>query len=115
MAEILVQNKRNPAVKRKIQDIALNTFLRKGWELASSEGEVKVSVQKKTEQVAAPAAKEDDGSEKIETIQDTPLNDGQPTIESLREEYEILAGKPADKRWNFKRLNEEIEKLKAQG
>lgn len=31
--------------------------------------------------------------------------------DALRAEYESLAGKPADKRWNEKRLRQEVDKL----
>ncbi len=35
-------------------------------------------------------------------------------LETLRSDYELKAGKPADKRWKADRINAEIEKLNAQ-
>lgn len=35
-----------------------------------------------------------------------------PAIESLRDEYETITGKTADKRWSLKRISDELEKLR---
>jgi hypothetical protein len=51
-------------------------------------------------------------TEEEPTTAESPATGEQSTLETLRDEYQTITGKPADKRWSVKRISEEIEKLK---
>lgn len=111
---IKVWKKNNHSLTRTIQKAALSIFERRGWEPIEGEEIEGISVPLTVgakKNVAAPAEapeKETDPFAKVGDEQEAP----ERSIESLREEYEQLSGSKADKRWNAKRLADEISNLK---
>lgn len=129
---IKVRKKNNHGITRTIQPNALKVFEKRGWEVvpgesftSSSGGTVSLSVDGKKKDVEPAEVREiesETGGLSVTPIINHPEDDSQgnifvtvgdaeKTVDQLREDFQTISGKPADKRWNQKRLTEEIAKL----
>ena len=131
VSTVKVRKKKNHLITRTIQSDALKTFERRGWEVVLGEEGAKtvststaimqVSKKNDAENVVAPEGDKpedtssESGNEPFSSVDDESAGavevDSEPSIDALREEYQILSNKTADKRWSEKRLKEEIAKL----
>ncbi len=92
------------------------------WELDPDHQETSEDIEqsKKKDVEAAAEGKTTTGTTSDQTdfvkIEDLDEKDTfiDTELETLRSDYELKAGKPADKRWKADRINAEIEKLNAQ-
>lgn len=128
-AEIIqIRKKKNHNVTRSIKVSSLKSFSKFGWEIIPNQETKIVAAKKKA--VAAPAESNAtvhtdieitsiDGAEFQTTFTESEGGANvtfqvaeTSEIDALRDEYETITGKPADKRWNAKRITAEIEKLK---
>jgi hypothetical protein len=119
-------------VTRPIQAAALKTYERKGWKQVggqSSETVMVATVIKKNDvgPVDQVGGADTDAEAEVSTTSGSPFvpvdqpdettdttESVAPDLEALREEYKILAGKDAAKKWNENRLKTEIAKLSPQ-
>jgi hypothetical protein len=141
-AEIIqIRKKKNHNVTRSIKVSSLKSFSKFGWEIVPNQETKIVTVKKKavaepagsdypivTVRVSGAEITDVEGADISETVTgsetgfvtvteeepttESPATGEQSTLETLRDEYQTITGKPADKRWSVKRISEEIEKLK---
>lgn len=127
VSTVKVRKKKNHLITRTIQSDALKTFERRGWEAVPGEdGSRTAGALAATMQASKKKGVENAGAPEVnkpEATSDGPFADvdddsteagevsGEPSIDALREEYQILSNKTADKRWSEKRLKDEIAKL----
>jgi tRNA U34 2-thiouridine synthase MnmA/TrmU len=136
---IQIRKKKNHNVTRSIKVSSLKSFSKFGWEIVPNQETKIVTAKKKvvaepagsdyaTVQVSGAEITDMEGAELSETVTgsetgfvtvteeeattESPATGEQSTLEALRDEYQTITGKPADKRWSVKRISEEIEKLK---
>lgn len=116
---IQVRKKTNPSLTRSIQKAALGTFMKRGWVPVDEAVSVQTTpeVKKKDVESAEVPAKIDAPQDEVSDtpfvpVTDEPEGEKENPVDSLREEFQNLSGKAADKRWSEKRLIEEIAKLK---
>jgi hypothetical protein len=133
---IQIRKKKNHNVTRSIKVSSLKSFSKFGWEIVPNQETKIVTAKKKAvvepvgsdyatiqvpgaEITGVEGAELSEGSEtgfvtvtEEEPTTESPATGEQSTLETLRDEYQTITGKPADKRWSVKRISEEIEKLK---
>lgn len=127
------------SVTRQIQASAVKIYARKGWKQLGGETSEAVSTPIATKKnVVEPVGPVGEGADTDEQASDSnsgspflPVGEGSPDetsestnlgestetpseIDALREEYKILSGKDAGKKWNVNRLKTEISKLSPQ-
>lgn len=117
---VQVRKKTNPSLTRSIQKAALGTFMKRGWvpvdEAVSAT--TTTEVKKKDVEPAEVPVKVDEPQIETADTPFVPVDNGESEgedknpVDALREEFQNLSGKAADKRWSEKRLSEEIAKLK---
>lgn len=108
---IKVRKRNNHSITRSIRKSALSAFVNRGWEPVEQLQTAQATEVKKKQDVepAEVAAEVEQSNTEFVSVGDPET---ERTIDTLREEYQILSGKPADGRWSEKRLNDELEKLK---
>lgn len=132
---IKIRKKKNHSVMRDIKVSSIKSFTKFGWEIVPNTEGIQVTAKKKDVEPAVsrneaglsvnPIKSYTDALDEAELIEARELREeviegaesainetAQPTIESLRDEYETITGKTADKRWSLKRISDELEKLK---
>lgn len=121
---------------RDIKVSSIKSFTKFGWEIVPNSEGTQVTAKKKD--VESVVSKNEAGlsvtpiiksysdvldeaellearelrEEVIDGVESAINESGQPTIESLRDEFKTITGKIADKRWSLKRISDELEKLK---
>lgn len=109
---IQVRKKSNHALTRSIRKAALPVFERRGWEPVNPIVSATPTPEVKKKDVEpAEVQKEVEQPTSEQETPFAPVGDEAEEQNDLREKYQALAGKAADKRWSEKRLSEEIAKL----
>lgn len=107
---VRVRNKKDKSIIIDDMTQAMFDILSEEYELFPEGGIEKDPTDKSDEAIKKKAAKGAVDETLPETSEVNP-DGADRLIDHLRSEYEIVAGKPADKRWKEEKLKAEIEKL----